>query len=482
MQVTYFFGAIMARVDRFASRFALGCAATAFLLLAVAPGAVFAQRGAESDEVDQSLRREGSTIKNWVKRPSSDPAAVKQFEDYFDRYYFPLMTQTTPMAMGDQAKLRQDLIGQYLAKADPQIKRKLTEKAYAFAEKVIRGRYHRTAKVNAVLLLGQLDETYSSSDPKPIAKANLFLCRVLELAMADRLPAYMHATALVGVNRHAQALDQLPSAQQKKMVELLMKATGQNAIAKETGPLTSDWLRGSAATGLAAAARKVDSPEIVSKLVALVSDSSLSLDTRATIAASLQGLSLPANGAAAKAVLGLAAEIGKDEATEAQKFEDLQLNVRGRRSRQSRSDSERYRFGDDRSTGVEYLRPGLVARLTALEEGLKAVAASAGDLAPSVQQAADAVATTLSTAKNSDSIDLDISAGVKLMSATLSSVAPSDPPPAAAPAAAAGDGDAPAEGAAPAAAPAGANPAAGAPPAGNEGPAEDEGESALLGG
>ena len=450
--------------NRVASRFVIASLVVIAIALLAAPENALAQRGAQADEVDQSLRREGSTIKNWVKRPTSDPAAVKQFEDYFDRYFFPLMTQTSPMAIGEMAKLRQDLINQYLAKADPQIKSKLNEKAYAFAEKVIRGRYHRTAKVNAVLMLGQLDETYSSSGPEPIAKANGFLCRVLELAAAKRLPPYMHATALVGVNRHAQALDKLPASLQKKTVEVLMKATEEDSIAPEAGPLTSDWLRGSAASGLASAARKVESQQVVGKLVELVGDPSLTLDTRANIAGSLQGLTLPADGSAAKAVLNLAVEIGKDEAAEAQKFEEEQLNTRGRRQGvQARTGSERYRYSDESSTGVEYLRPGLVARLAAIEQGLKAVASSAGDLAPAIADATQAVSSVLSSAKSTDSIDLDISAGVKVMSATLARVAPDDAPPAAEP-------------------PAGEPPAAedAAAPAGEEAAGEDDGANSEL--
>ncbi len=67
-----------------------------------------------SDEVDNSLRRRGQIVKRYVKNPTGSPDDEQQFRDYFTKYYFPAMTQSTPDALGSVGKMRADLFKQFI--------------------------------------------------------------------------------------------------------------------------------------------------------------------------------------------------------------------------------------------------------------------------------------------------------------------------------------------------------------------------------
>lgn len=402
----------------------------AVLTLGLFSSDALAQRGFQSDPVDNSpqLKRAGSIVRNWVKRPNSDPAQVKQFEDYFDRYYFPLMTQTTPEDLSNLGKLRADLFRQYIDPAAPQIRRQLTQKAYEFSNRIIQRkspqgqprRYHRSVQYNALLILGSL----TTDGTKPFPAANNFLCLVADRAVEKRLPAFMLAASLVKLSEHAEQLDTLPSANQARTLRTLASATAAGAADPSADALAQDWLRRRAAMAMMAGAKKVGrAPAAAAPLVGLVADKSLTLESRAAIAGSLQEVQLPPT--AAKAMLDLAGEVSQAELEEAKAFEELRIEGTGRRGSNTSKDSKRYRFNAADSR-VEYVREGLATQLTHLKRGLEAAQASAGDQAADVQAAIQAIDGVLRVATNSDSIDLDISAAVKSMAQEISSL--SSPP------------------------------------------------------
>ncbi|MEM9185882.1 MAG: hypothetical protein AAGB00_05230 [Planctomycetota bacterium] len=343
----------------------------------------------ESDPLnpDPALRRSGSVVKNWIKRPDNNPERVKQFEAYFDGYYFPSLTRSDQVGLGDLGKLRYDLFRQYIDPASPQVRQQLVDKTYSFATRVISGRapdkrtrrrYHNAVQYNAVLMLGSL----TADGEAPLPKANNFLVQVLEFASAKRLPTHLQAGALVALGGQADKIGGLKPDAQQKMVNALAKATREASVASDAGPLTKDWVRRRAALALAEAAKTVKNPAVVSLLVKLVGDESLTLDSRAAVAASLEGLPLDAASGAPVAVLKLAGAIAADELEEANGFEELQINASGRRGASEFIDSVRYRFGREQGD-LEYIREGLAARLTKLQEGLQAVEPAAGPQAAS---------------------------------------------------------------------------------------------------
>ncbi|MEM6330263.1 MAG: hypothetical protein AAF790_08440 [Planctomycetota bacterium] len=405
----------------------------AAVAVAMAALAIATPPACGSDAIDAKLSRRGSIVKRWVARPTSSQSEVKLFNDYFDRYYFPAMTQADPIEMGKIASLRANLTRQYLKPATPDVQQQLTKKAFDFASRVIRSRgpdgqpkrYAREVKYNAVLLLGDLGKSYPRDGADPLPEANSFLCRVAELAASKRLASYMQAGALVSLAQQAEHLDKLPSANQLKTVNALRVATTQEAVSGAADKATRDWLRGRAASGLAAAAKKTGSKELVAALIKLVSDDSLTLDTRVQIAASLQGLPLPGEGGLAPAVLDLAAEIAKAEAEEARDFEDKQIE--GTRASLDLIDSQRYRY-DTVSSRLLLIREGLAARLATLRDALAAAGPVAGEMANDLRAAEVAVDAALRQAVSEDTIDLDVTAEIKRMAAALTRAAPPEEP------------------------------------------------------
>ncbi len=410
-------------------RFAVALPALAAILLGAAIAA--AQSNADSDPLDRRLSRQGSNVKRFVVNPNSDPEAVELYRDFFDKYYFPAMTQTDPVLMGDIATLRYNLVRQFLTPARPEIQKQLTKKAFTFANRIIRRRsadgkpkrYSREATYNAVLLLGDLGSSYSRTETKPYPPANEFLCRISDLAAKKQLPSYMQAGALVGLTRHARYFPELPEKGKQMTLAALLQATTAQALPENVGPKTADWIRARAATGLALIAKSSDEAKAAQALVKLAGDTSLSLETRVAIAGQLNGISLPADPAVAKSVLELAATVGQAEAKQAEAFEDLQVS-RGNRETLKLIESPRYRY-DQASSKLVLLRAGIADTLDNLRKALQAAAPIAGDLSEPVQSAATAVSAALSRTISEDSIDLDVSAEIKRMAATLAQVSPS---------------------------------------------------------
>ena len=400
--------------------------------LCLASSAV-AQAGYQGDEVDQRLSRKGSVVKRWVARPSGSADDAKLYKEYFAGYYFPAMTQPTTEGLAELGTLRYNLFRQYITAAAPEIQRGLTEQAYQFARRVIRGRgpddaprrYHRAVKYNAVLILGDLGSAYPRDGVRPMPQANEFLSQIAALGAQKKLPAYMLAGALVGLTKHAGSLDQLPQGNQEKTVAALVAATKPDAVADTAGRLTRDWLRRRAAAGLATASKTLNDPKLVAALVPLVEDASLTLDTRATIAASLVDLTLPENGAAAKAVLQLASEIGADEADMAEEFDDLKTGGGGMRETSHLMTSSRYRFDMTRSEMV-FIRTGATARLSDLQAGLEAAGKAPGPHAAAIQTALSAVAQAIAKLTDEENIDLDVSEELIAMASTLAKTSPAD--------------------------------------------------------
>ncbi|MEN1681973.1 MAG: hypothetical protein AAGJ46_20515 [Planctomycetota bacterium] len=385
--------------------------AAAALVAVLAVGEQAAAQRYKTDPVDSKLSRRGSIVKNVVKKGSASAEDAQLFTDYFDKYYFPAMTQADPYSLGDLGKLRADLFRQFLAPATPVFRKQLTDKAFAFANKVVRGNgYHRAVRFNGLLMLGSL----TTDGVKPLPDANAFLCKVSQAASQKKVPAYMQAGALVALATHAQQLDKLPADQQTKTLIALAAATAEDTFQRDVDVSSRNWLRRSAAVSLATGAKAVGKPQAAASLADLLVDESLTLDTRAAIAASLQGLTLPNGEVAAKDMLALAKAAIEDEVEQALEFEEMQISSRSYSRNAAPIDSDRFRVNTEESR-LEYIRRGLAARLANLRKGLTAVAGAAGDQADAVNTAAAAMQRVVELATSTNAVDLDITAEIKAM-------------------------------------------------------------------
>ncbi len=367
------------------------------------------------DPIDQKLYRQRQIAIRYGKNPSGDAAERKNFEDYLTRYYFPAMTRTDEVALGELGDLRFDLFNQFIWPADASLKDDLTAKAAAFALNVIKKyrEYHPAVVYNAVLILGALDKTYAiekGPDQRPavpLPEANLWLVKIVAGGLNGSAPPAMLAGALVGLERHTRAFAGLDRDGKKQTFAALLAVLKQEEFPAEVNREVRGWLRTRAAEGLANIG--ATGGGALAALSGMVANDDLHLENRCRIASLLKRFKLPEGAdsqAAAEAMLVLAADVAKYESDQAQSFEDLQAGVMRVDGPSITSD----RFSVDPVEGfLVYDRGALIAQLVHLRNGVEAVAPVAGPKSEAAQQIAIATTKLIDVAKDPRGTqDLDV--------------------------------------------------------------------------
>ncbi len=362
------------------------CSILAFTMTAITLSATdlaFAQ-SYRSDEVNKSLSRQGAIAKRFVKNPSPDPAARQAFQAYFEEYFFPSMTQSTPEALGKIEKKRVELFKQFLYPANGATQTYLSGKAKEFAKRIVFKRgYHPSVKLNALLILGQLDSVYTgeSGEPTPDAEANELLCRVISTAGREaRIPQFMLATALVGLERHTRFYSKLPKQNQALTVKTLGRLVTTDKLAGEYDKDVRDWIYRKASRALANLGTAGPNGAYFKAIGKRVADERIATETRVAMAGMLKELKAEPGSIRAtsviKAILSLTSSVGEAERASAEEFEELQL--RGGRNRSTspsrKKTARRYREEEGR---LVMERREVLALFTNLQKGIQAVAAQA---------------------------------------------------------------------------------------------------------
>lgn len=295
----------------------------------------------QSDEVDRSLRTRGQIIKRYVKSPTGDPADAEQFKNFFEKYYFPAMSQASPDGLEMLGRLRTDLFKNYIYASKDSTQKFLSDTAFQWARaKAISGRYHPAVRYNALLILGRIDNEYvgpGAETPTPKPEANDILYRIGETVLRsdnrDRYPQYLLIGALEGMERHARYLDKLPNKQKSQTVNLLGK-TLMSGPAGDYEPEIRDWVFTQAAQGLANTGTVGQRSAYLRAITKRIADEEVDLDTRITLASLLKEMQ-PKSGdagadAAVNAIKELAFDVAKRENEIAKKFDQLSLRGGGR--------------------------------------------------------------------------------------------------------------------------------------------------------
>lgn len=406
----------------------------ALAMIAALAAPASAQTGKyKADEVDNNLRAGGGAVKRYLQSGNGDQ---QEFRDYFQKYYFPSMTQPTPGRLGSLGKSSDDLFKNYLAKASGAEQKFLSDEAQKFAVNVIRGRYHPAVRLNAFLILGRLNDKYGD-DPVPSVKANDALCSLAKRALQNgRVPRYELTASLTGLQRHARYLAKLPRKQQGETQKTLYAILRADNLPGEYDAGVRDWIYLQAAD--AVAELKTPGPKGVFALTLAkrFSDDSLSLETRAELASKLDLMNAQPGSfktaSIVKAILGLASEIGEREAEFAKGFEDL--GIGGRRKTLIDPEMLKRRVtvgGTQRQGESELIREGLVELLDDLHTGVKAVNTVAGEQA-GLARLDEAIGDAVDTTANKSSTEFAITEAIQKMAAQIEAVAsPALAPPAA---------------------------------------------------
>lgn len=370
-----------------------------------------------------------------ILRDASAPAAasLKTVDDYFNGYYFPMMTSNNADQLGKLADARKVLFIQYINVAKSQGARDhligLTLKA---AQKQSIGNYHPAVRYNAALILGQLDQTPAAGNtaPKPLPAATKSLQVLLDLDQVKNVPitSAVKIAALVGLERHTRLGVDAESA--PAITKSVLAIANRSEPPADITADVNNWMRCQAAGVLINQSAAGVTPEINDALVNLVGGTELGLDDRCRVAEMLKPtLYAGAQGvdpdAMAMAIGKLAKAVLAEERKKAQEYQDAMVDdpnfggggfgggFGGGRGGRGGFGGGRGGFGGGMTpmedTGPHYERRRLVDRLMAVHIAAEAVSANGSEeLKQRVTQLVEVIKEAADKAANDKTIELEV--------------------------------------------------------------------------
>jgi hypothetical protein len=314
------------------------------LFVAGAAPLVHAQQPAAQyrfDTADAKLKTYGGVARAVIKQGSYAAEKVK-IDEYFDKFYFPDMTGTSPEELGRLGDSRYKLFKDYLwASNNAEFQQALTNKALAACGKILNPKnppppYHPAVRFNAVLILGMLDEQYGiegSRPPKPLPKANQILTLIVDSATTDdRFAPPVILGAVIGLERHAQLRQSLAADGVTRMTAALLKLINHDKPIQDMDPAAYAWLRLRAASALSHFRTVGPNNSFHNALLKLAGELK-SMDDRCEAAALLaktdyKQLKLE-DPAASEPLLKLARDLAAEEAKRAKEFQQQEIGLGG---------------------------------------------------------------------------------------------------------------------------------------------------------
>lgn len=375
-----------------------------------------------ADTMDKEAGRYGSLrAKNFAKRPNATDRDA--FGRYIRDYEIPAMTQFDAVALADLGKNRYDFVRNYLWGADPQIQTLITPLVFSEMQKIVRGKYHPAVRYNAMLMIGLLDATYPDDragiPPKPLPAANEFLTKYVSAGVdTSRAPAPLLVGAIVGLERHAKALEGLPAGNQAATTSALMAVLNKDKFPHDISSSVAQWMKVIAARGLAATAQLGDANATHEAFLKMLGDEDTRLNTRARIAGLYTNLK-PAYEAgpaidertAVRTLLQFASDVAADEKERAEKYEEKQLREGGATA------GFRGMTGGDIEIPDEYQIRRLILRLRGVRTAINAVSPAVKDqqLSDLLQRVVSAVQPVIVRAEERNVLLLNLTDEVKIM-------------------------------------------------------------------
>ncbi|MCI0332287.1 MAG: hypothetical protein L0228_03550 [Planctomycetes bacterium] len=425
------------------------------------------------DPIDEKARFPGAKATRWVSDRAAYTTDKAEFDNYFQKYFFPAMTRNSPSDLAELGKLRADLFKKFLwGTTNTDLQNNLTDMAFSAMGKIVISQgeppYHPAVRYNAVLVVGLLDEQYgidggNSRPPRPHPKATKALTTIVERATtSNQFPPPVILGAIIGLERHAKYRDALAPGAADKMTAALLTLVKHDKPIQEMDPAAFAWLQLRAASALAQLGSLGPNNAAHDALIKLVNDFK-NLDDRCSAAALLgklkyEGAKIDAPATTA-ALFKLAHDLGVEELKRATDFEKSGSGGGGFVSPRA----ERFAAADPNSEYDPYPRRHVLARLVDLRSGLRAVKpAVPEDAQKNVDAILAAIQPVINAASDKEVHSLRITDLIRVMTDAINEVAaPGEVP--------ADDGfsaDAPAPAAAtPAATPAAAPAAEETPPA-----------------
>jgi hypothetical protein len=367
-----------------------------------------------NDKEAKSLWRVTSQAVNNAAAFQTDKSKI---DEYFMKYYFPLMTQYDPKNLGELGERREDLVKWLREAKVPEAQEHLTGLTLKAERIISRGNFHPAVRYNAALIVGLLDKEYATAPPVPLPEGTLALLELLEqneFALKDKkvkVPASVKAAALVGLERHARF--GISAEYTDRVTKASLAAIADTEPEEEVSKSVHHWMKCMAARVLVRQYAEGPTVEVQASLTGLISDDKMGLEDRCCAAELLEKINYQAaagiDGTAAMLALGqLAQDVLEDEAKESEEFEKEALE-KGPTS--NRGGFGRLHSEDD---GPKYPRRRLLNRLTCITRGSKSLANGLADEAKqNLHKLVDSLKPTISVVADKDSGNLDIAGAVK---------------------------------------------------------------------
>jgi len=342
-----------------------------------------------------------------------------KFDVYFKKYYFPRMTNAKQSDLVGLAKRRENLFKQYIRRTEiEEVQTHLTSLIMPAMGKHALGNYHPAVRYNAVLILGMLDQRYSSGaqPPIPLPACTRVLLILLENESVKevKIPASLKLGALKGLERHVRFGIDAQYAEQ--LTKALLKLLAQQQPPEEVTKEVHHWIQCQAARVLVRQFAKGPSGEVQDALTTMIGNGDIGLDDRCCVAGLLGKMDYQGakkiNATAARLALGVLAQaVFQEEVSPAEDFQEEIVKGQnfgggGRSERISRP-------GGKGNVGPQYERRRIMARLQGIQEGGKALGAALPDEeVQQLQKLLTHINTLMTLAGKKDSDDILVTGSV----------------------------------------------------------------------
>ncbi|HJQ81386.1 MAG TPA: hypothetical protein VJ828_15600 [Lacipirellulaceae bacterium] len=303
---------------------------------------VYAQQPAvqyRSDPPDAKLKTYGGVARALVKQ-GSYAAEKAKIDEYFDKFYFPDMTGTSPEELGRLGDSRYKLFKDYLWEStDATFQQTLTNKAFTAMINVLKPQnppYHPAVRFNAVLVIGMLDRQYGvegSRPSEPLPQATKALVAIVDSATVKEIfsPAVILG-AVIGLERHAQLRQSLSADDVAKMTAALLKLINHDKPIQDMDPAAYAWLRLRAASALSHL-RTVGPKNSFHNAIVKLAGELKSMDDRCEAASLLARTDYKEvkleDPAASEPLLKLARDLAAEESKRAKDFQQEEVGLGG---------------------------------------------------------------------------------------------------------------------------------------------------------
>lgn len=190
--------------------------------------------------VDEGAKQQQREAEGCRKAGKFEPGKKQVFDTYYQTFALPRWTQ--PATLSKLPDFRKELRVNLAQAKSGEVHDYLNSMALEFMKKLLDAKYHPAVRVNAVLMIGDLNATEqtTSADAKPLPEA---LKSLREIAEDPKQEEALRVAAMVGIQRHVAA--GVEPEVKKSLTDAMLK---QLAVEIPEGPagVGLNWLHGQA--------------------------------------------------------------------------------------------------------------------------------------------------------------------------------------------------------------------------------------------